>query len=235
MTMAMAEEAIEITIGEYPSQILTLKRKLGELEKSRTSLQTQLDEINKDHVEKSTELDILSREHDFVPNEVGWLVYVATIKSKKTGQRTAHFPYDWQFDPSGMQIENTIKFAPCLKGRKHSLDSIKWMHMYRAKKKESFIRNCRQCTPQWVDENEEFSLYSGIISPWVRWQNRGSTDHVYHSDTCAILHDPEEKFDVVRVKEEDALKVGSLWKPCPRCHKRRHTTPTSQPPLSPSY
>jgi len=233
----MVEEAIDEDDFEYPSQLLTLKRKLGELEKSRTSLQTQLDAINKDHVDKSTELDILSREHDFVPNEVGSLVYVATIKRKKTDQRTAHYAYDWKFDPSGMQIESTMKFAPCLKGRKYSLGSIKWMHMYRAKKQEIFIRNCSQCTPQWVYENEEFSLYSGMIAPWIRWQKRGATDHVYHSDTCAILHDPEEKFDVVRVKEEEAVKVGSLWKPCPRCHQqRRNSAPISQPPLSsPSY
>ena len=231
------EESIDEGDFEYPSHLLTLKRKLGALEKSRVSLQTQLDAINKDHVDKSTELDILSREHDFIPNEVGSLVYVATIKKKKTGQNaqnTAHFAYDWKFDPSGMQIEDTVKFAPCLKGRKYSLDSIKWMHMYRAKKE--WLRTCNQCTPQWVLENWDFSLYTGVISPWIRWCKRDATDHVYHSDSCDILHDPEETFDVVRVKEEEAVKVGSLWKPCPRCHKRRNTTPTSQqPPLSPSY
>ena len=134
-----AEKGIEIAISAYPSQMLTIKQKLGELEKSRTSLQTQLDAINRDHVDKSTELDILSRKHDFVPNKVGSLVYFATIKRKKTDKRTAHFAYDWKFDPSGMPIENTMNFAPCLKGKKYSLDSIKWMQMYKEEKMRDSI------------------------------------------------------------------------------------------------
>jgi len=213
---------------EEPSRIQILKRKLDDLDDSKQSLQTQLDEVATEIIENSKELDSLLTIHDFVPIEVGPLVWVAATK----GRKAAHHAYDWRFDPRGMG-QDSLEFAPCLKSRNFAPGTIKWMSLFQAVKQPR-LGMCGQCTPEWVLDNWDFALHCGTFSSWIRWTRCGVADHLYHTDNCITLHDPALPFSVMRVNEEEAVNLGNAWKPCLLCHTRRLPA-TATASSSPSY
>jgi len=190
--------------------------------------------------ENSSKLD----HHDYVPKKkLGklWVVMARGRKPKKRGK--IHFPSDFRFDPHLHEenITDAKENVQCFKNRDDIVDAhILWMTLGHAVRKSPIYSErdhalCLCCTPEWIRSNWDFAIKCGFSRGWNRWRRQASTDNYFHTEACATLHDANVPFEVVRVEEEAVLKDGSPWKPCLYCHEKRHESPATPRPRSPSY
>jgi hypothetical protein len=209
-------------ISDISQETIMLKQKLDEKTKDFKEHQKQLDLLL-----RSNALDVTINHHDFVPINKKKKLWVTLSMAG-----VLHFPYDADYNPNGKLIIETIEQVPCLRNKKTiSVEKVQWLGLNRATNKCRFQnwRECLNCTPKWMFTNWEFARSFGMKDGWYRWQNRSSTDQLYHADACDLLK-VDDNDELVRVDEEVVLKSdgSSQWKPCLLCHKRLLCTEQKQ-------